>query len=164
VVVRSEYRPGDRTGGALDAPLSELCVPGRDIDCEPAIALAGTPVTKHDVDAWTEPAFRAAVRGLPAGTSELLVCGLTATSCVKAVATSLATRWALPGTGRSVLVTPLLTAARRAAYRRRAGEPSAFHRALADMRAAGVELALDPWWSVLRPNRIGQDDHRVPQH
>src|SRR5688572_15475486 len=34
VLVRSEYRAGQFTDGRLDHPLTHLCVPGRNVDCE----------------------------------------------------------------------------------------------------------------------------------
>ena len=62
VLVRSEYRPGQFTGGQLDHPLADLCVPGRNIDCEWALDLdvsrASTVVTKHHADASEAAAYR----------------------------------------------------------------------------------------------------------
>src|SRR5262245_31041054 len=52
---RSEYRPGQFTNGQLEHPLADLCVPGRNIDCEwpPGldVSCVSTVITKHHADA-----------------------------------------------------------------------------------------------------------------
>lgn len=105
--MRSQYAVGDRCQDLSD-PLSQLCVPSSGVDCELAI----DPhrwyrfVTKFDLDAWQEPAFRGEVDALPEHIRTVVVCGVTATSCVRLAARGLALGWAAPRAGRRVVVVP----------------------------------------------------------
>src|SRR6187402_1352728 len=89
VFVRSEYRPGQFTDGRLDAPLSELCVPGRNIDCEWADGLdttrANTIITKRQTDAGEADGYRAVVEwAVEVGARQIVLTGFQLTTCVRA--------------------------------------------------------------------------------
>jgi hypothetical protein len=91
VLVRSEYRPGQFTGGRLDHPLADLCVPGRNVDCEWALDLdvsrAGTVVTKHHADASETAAYCEAIdQAITEGARRIVFAGFQFTTCIKASA------------------------------------------------------------------------------
>lgn len=62
VFVRSEYHPGQFTGGDLDHPLANVCVPTSNIDCEWADGLdvgrASSIITKRQADAMESPDYK----------------------------------------------------------------------------------------------------------
>jgi nicotinamidase-related amidase len=86
VFVRSEYRPGQFTGGRLDDPMAHVCVPGVSIDCEWAAGLdqawAGAVVTKHQADAGETGAYRDVLaRAVAAGVRHVVLAGRIAGRC-----------------------------------------------------------------------------------
>jgi nicotinamidase-related amidase len=143
VLVRSEYRPGQFTGGQLDHPLADLCVPGRNIDCEWALGLdvsrASTIVTKHHADAGETPAYREAIaRAVAEGTRWIAFAGFQFTTCVKASA--LATARLAAGRGVQVAVVESLTGARAGSYRPTQAGLSRVEMARRELQDAGVAV------------------------
>ena len=115
VFVRSEYRRGQFTGGQLTHPLADLCVPGRNVDCEWAVGLDVLPhqlvVTKHQADAGESAAFRAAIeRVVQDGARRIAMVGFQLTTCVEASAKS--TRRLVSDRGVQVVVVESLTGVR----------------------------------------------------
>ena len=111
--MRSEYRPGQFTDGRLDAPLSELCVPGRNVDCEWADGLdttrANTIITKQQMDAGEADGYHAVVeRAVEDGTRQIVLTGFQLTTCVRASA--LTTVDLVRGRGPRVVVAEALSA------------------------------------------------------
>lgn len=143
IVVRSVYPPLSRCSDAA-SPLAFLCASGTGIDCDLAIpaSYCQVTVTKHDLDAWEEQSFRERCYGLPEKVTSILVCGFTATSCVRLTARALAMNWGIQP-DRSVVVTPLLAFARRSAYLGPPRRQSRFQQAMSDMSRAGVRLIYD---------------------
>lgn len=82
VFVRSEYRPGQFTEGRVDDPLADLCVPGRNVDCDWAAGLettrASAIITKRQADAGKTDAYRAVVaRAVRDGIREIVLTGFS---------------------------------------------------------------------------------------
>src|SRR5262245_51334599 len=107
IFVRSEYSPGQFTGGRLDHPMANVCVPGRNVDCEWAAGLAVTGtdhvVTKYHADASEADAYRVAIdRAVAAGASRIVIAGFQFTTCIEASALSTSQR--VQGRGVSVAV------------------------------------------------------------
>jgi nicotinamidase-related amidase len=119
VLVRSEYRPGQFTGGRLDHPLAGLCVPGRNIDCEWAHDLdvsRASIVTKHHADASETTAYREVIdQAIREGTQRIVFAGFQFTTCIKASA--MTTAGMVAGRGVQVAVVETLTGARASSYR-----------------------------------------------
>jgi nicotinamidase-related amidase len=93
IFVRSEYQPGQFTGGDLSHGLAYVCVPGCNIDCDWAAGVDVAPhdvvVTKHHADAATSEAFRAAIdRAIDNGADRIVIAGFQFTTCVAASAVS----------------------------------------------------------------------------
>jgi len=142
VFVRSEYRPGQFTDGRLDAPLSELCVPGLNIDCEWAAGLdttrANTVITKHQEDAGEADGYRAVVeQSVRNGTRQIVLTGFQLTTCVRASA--LTTVDLVRGRGTRVVVAEALSGARASSYVPMA-TGSRVEATRRELRAAGVVL------------------------
>jgi nicotinamidase-related amidase len=119
IFVRSEYSPGQFTGGRLDHPMAHVCVPGRNIDCEWAGGLAITDahhvVTKYHADACEAEAFRTAIdRVVADGARRIALAGFQFTTCVEASALSTSLR--VQGRGVSVAVLQRFTGARASSY------------------------------------------------
>ena len=119
VFVRSEYRPAQFTGGRLDHPLADLCVPGRGIDCEWASGLdtsgARAIITKHEADVASAGAYRDVIEQATAeGARQVALAGFQFTTCVRASA--LSTVDLVAGRGVRVAVLGGLTAARASSY------------------------------------------------
>ena len=143
VFVRSEYRPGQFTDGRLDDPLSELCVPGRNVDCEWAVGLnatrAGAIITKQQMDAGETDGYRAVVeRAIEDGVRQIVLTGFQLTTCVRASA--LTTIALVSGRGPRVVVAEALTGARASSYTPTA-TGSRVEATRRELRAAGVTLA-----------------------
>jgi len=136
-VIRSEYSPGQFTGGDLNHPFSQACVPGHADDCDLSLsrnALAGVRVlTKHQESAGSVPELAESLR--IETLKEVLLAGFLTTSCVRQ--TGLALRSALP---QSVTVGLLedLTASRASNYQGEGGGLSRHEAALEEMRNSGV--------------------------
>ena len=119
VFVRSEYRTAQFTGGRLDHPLTHLCVPGHNIDCEWApgldVSCARAVITKYDVDAATAGAYRDLIaNAVSEGVRQIVLAGFQLTTCVRASALTTAAMCA--GHGVQVAVAVDLTGARASSY------------------------------------------------
>ncbi len=93
IFVRSEYRPGQFTGGDLQHGMALVCVPGHGIDCEWAAGIEVRPrdvvVTKHHADATTSGPFLTAIdHAVDEGATRIEMVGFQFTTCVAASATS----------------------------------------------------------------------------
>jgi nicotinamidase-related amidase len=140
VFVRSEYRPGQFTQGRMDDPLADLCVPGRNIDCDWAAGLdttrASTIITKQQADAGETEAYKALVeRAVRDGTRQIVLTGFQLTTCVRASA--LTTLRLVGGSGARVVVAEALAGARTSSYVQTA-TGSRVEAARRELRAAGV--------------------------
>ncbi|HAL92124.1 MAG TPA: hypothetical protein DCM68_03765 [Verrucomicrobia bacterium] len=142
VLVRSEYSPGQFTGGDLGHPFSRVCVPGNAADCEWCLSASAFArkrvVTKFEESAASAPGFLEGMQALAGGgLSQVLVAGFLTTSCV--LKTALDLRSALP---KSVEVGLLegLTASRASSYVASAGNVSRHEAALRKMQSAGIRI------------------------
>ena len=140
VFVRSEYRPGQFTDGRMDAPLSELCVPGRNIDCEWAAGLdasrASTIITKHQEDAGEADGYRTVIeRAVEVGARQIVLTGFQLTTCV--LASALTTMGLARGSGTRVVVAEGLSGARASSYVQTA-TGSRVEATCRELRAAGI--------------------------
>ncbi|MES2790509.1 MAG: isochorismatase family protein [Planctomycetota bacterium] len=138
-VIRSEYQPGQFTGGDLRHPYSQACVPGPSEDCDlslPQSVLTGVRVfTKHEESAASVFELTEMLR--VEGPKDVLLAGFLTTSCVRK--TALSFRSVLP---QSVTVGVLedLTASRASNYRSVAGGVSRHDAVLDEMQRSGVTL------------------------
>lgn len=143
IFVRSEYSPGQFTGGWLDHPMADLCVPGRNVDCEWATGVGITRsdhvVTKHQADAWESEAFRAAIdQAVAVGARQIVMAGFQLTTCV---ATSALSTWqGVRERGVSVTVLERLTGARASSYLPGAVDLSRVEATRRDLASAGVAV------------------------
>jgi nicotinamidase-related amidase len=143
VFVRSEYRPGQFTDGRLDDPLSDLCVPGRNVDCEWADGLdmtrANTIITKRQMDAGEADDYRAVVeRAVQDRTRQIVLTGFQLTTCVRTSA--LTTIALVRGRGPRVVVAEGMAGARASSYVPTA-TGSRVEATRRELHAAGVVLA-----------------------
>jgi nicotinamidase-related amidase len=145
VFVRSEYRPGQFTGGRLDDPLAALCVPGRNIDCEWAIGLDtshATVVTKRDPDAASAGEYRDLLeRAVASGVEQIFLAGFQFTTCVKASA--LTTVGLVGGRGVRVAVLESLSGARASSYQATATGASRVEETTRELHACGITVLKD---------------------
>jgi nicotinamidase-related amidase len=149
IFVRSEYTPGQFTGGQLDHPMADLCVPGRNVDCEWAtgITIAGGDqvVTKHHADACESAAFRAAIDQIvAAGTRQIVLAGFQFTTCV--AASALSTWQAVRGRGVSVAVLEHLAGARASSYLRDTSGLSRVEATRQRLGSAGIAVINETAW------------------
>lgn len=118
VLVRSEYRAGQFTDGRLDHPLTHLCVPGRNVDCEWADGLqtsGALVITKTQMDAGDVSAYRNLIhRAARENYRQIVLAGFQLTTCVRA--TALTTARLVEGTGVRVVVASDLVGARASSY------------------------------------------------
>jgi len=119
IFVRSEYRPGQFTNGDLNHGMAHVCVPGMSVDCEWAAGLEisadDVVVTKHDADAATSDAFRAAIeQAIRDGVDRILVVGFQLTTCV--VASAVSTLEMVRTRGVRVTVVETLTGSRASSH------------------------------------------------
>jgi nicotinamidase-related amidase len=118
VFVRSEYRPGQFTDGRPDHPLTHLCVPGRNIDCEWADGLETSDaivITKTQMDAGRANAYRTLIhRAAREPYRQIVLAGFQLTTCVRA--TALTTVRLVANTGLRVVVADDLVGARASSY------------------------------------------------
>jgi len=138
--VRSEYRPGQFAEGRLDHPLSDLCVPGRNVDCDWAVGLdttrASTIITKQHADAGETEAYRFVIeRALRDGVRQIVFTGFQLTTCVSASA--LTTMGLVRGHGTRVVVAEAFAGARASSYAQTA-RGSRVEATRRELRAAGV--------------------------
>jgi nicotinamidase-related amidase len=143
LLVRSEYRPGQFTGGILDRPLATLCVPGS-LDCQLADGLESWWPTftavKHGVDALGSSEYSAVVsQAVRHGVRTFWFAGFLLTSCVRE--TALSTHQAHRASRvRSHIVTPL-TGARRSSFEPQSDGLSRVETVEAELARAGIAIA-----------------------
>ena len=143
--VRSEYVPGQFTGGKLSDGMAQVCVPGANVDCEWAdgVAEAMAPrdvvvIKRHD-DAWQSEDFRSAIEdAVQAGVTRIVFVGFQFTTCV--VASALSTQHALRDRGVRVAVIEALTGSRVSSHQSGASGVSRMETTRRQLSAAGVEL------------------------
>jgi nicotinamidase-related amidase len=143
--VRSEYTPGQFTGGDLTDGMAQVCVPGANVDCEWADGV-GDAISPHDVivtkrhdDAWQSAEFRTAIEGaVRAGVRRVVVVGFQFTTCV--VASALSTQQALRERGVRVAVVEALTGSRASSHLPGASGVSRMESTRRQLAAAGVEV------------------------
>jgi nicotinamidase-related amidase len=143
IFVRSEYSPGQFTYGRLDDPMANLCVPGRNVDCEWATGVEITGgalvVTKYQADAWESEACRGAIdRFVADGARQIVLAGFQFTTCVAASAVSICQ--AVRGRGVSVAVVERLCGARTSSYLPDADGLSRVEATRRHLRSAGVAV------------------------
>ena len=143
--VRSEYAPGQFTGGDLSDGMAQVCVPGANVDCEWAdgVAEAMAPhdliITKRHDDAWQCAEFRTAIKdAVRAGVKQITIVGFQFTTCV--VATALSTQQAVRERGVRVAVVEALTGSRASSHRPGASGVSRMESTRRQLAAAGVEV------------------------
>jgi len=142
--VRSEYTPGQFTGGDLSDRMAQVCVPGANVDCEWAdgVAESMSPrdlvVTKRHDDAWQSAEFRSAIEeAVRTGVTRIAFVGFQFTTCV--VASALSTQQAVRDRGVSVAVVEALTGSRMSSHRPGASGVSRMESTRRQLAAAGVE-------------------------
>jgi nicotinamidase-related amidase len=147
--VRSEYHPGQFTGGDLRDGMAQVGVPGANVDCEwPAAVLeAMSPhdlvITKRQADAWESAEFRAAIeRALDAGVTRIAMMGFQFTTCV--AASALSTAAAVRARGVRVAVVESLTGSRTSSYVPGASGVSRMESIRRQLVAAGIEICSKP--------------------
>ena len=143
--VRSEYHPGQFTGGDLRDGMAQVCVPGANVDCEwPAAVLAAMSprdlvITKRQADAWQSADFRATIdRAIAGGVSRVAMMGFQFTTCV--AASALSTAEALSARGVRVAVVESLTGSRANSHVPGASGVSRMESTRRQLAAAGVEI------------------------
>jgi nicotinamidase-related amidase len=143
--VRSEYAPGQFTGGDLSDGMAQVCVPGTNVDCEWAdgVVESMSPhdlvVTKHHDDAWQSADFRSAIEdAVRRGVTYIAVVGFQFTTCV--VASALSTQRALRDRGVQVAVIEALTGSRASSHRPGPSGVSRMEATRRQLTAAGVEI------------------------
>ena len=149
IFVRSEYSRGQFTSGRLDHPMADLCVPGRNIDCEwaPGLEIARDDhiVTKHQASAYESEAFRITVdRRVAAGARQIVLAGFQLTTCV--AASALSTWQAVRARGVSVAVLEHFTGARASSYLRDASGLSRVEATRQLLTSAGIAVINDTAW------------------
>lgn len=147
--VRSEYQPGQFTGGDLRDGMAQVCVPGANVDCEwPAAVLAAMApddlvITKRQADAWESADFRAAIdRLLDGGVTRIAMMGFQFTTCV--AASALSTAGALGARGVRVAVVEPLTGSRASSHVPGVSGVSRMESTRRQLAAAGVEICSKP--------------------
>ena len=146
--VRSEYVPGQFTGGDLSDGMAHVCVPAANVDCEWAdgIAESMSPhdlvVTKHHDDAWQSADFRSAIEdAVRGGVRHIAIVGFQFTTGVVASALSIA--GAVRSRGVRVVVAEDLTGTRVSSHLPGASGVSRIEETRRQLTAAGVEVAQD---------------------
>lgn len=147
IFVRSEFQPGQFTGGDLTDGMAYVCVPGHGVDCEWALGVEVTEqdvvVTKHQADASECGLFRAAIdQAIAGGVTRIAIVGFQFTTCV--VASAVSTLGLVRARGVRVAVIEPLTGSRVSSH---LPGPSGLSRVEATRRqlaAAGVELLQSP--------------------
>ena len=147
--VRSEYHPGQFTGGDLRDGMAQVCVPGANVDCEwPAAVLEvmsprDLVITKRHADAWQSADFRAAVeRALDGGVTRIAMMGFQFTTCV--AASALSTADAVRARGVRVAVVESLTGSRASSHVPGASGVSRMESTRRQLAAAGIDVVSLP--------------------
>jgi nicotinamidase-related amidase len=143
IFVRSEYHPGQFTGGDLDHSMAYVCVPGRNIDCEWADGLEVRPhdrvVTKRHADASETALYRGAIeRALRDGARRIALAGFQFTTCVGASAISTAAL--VRDRGIPVVVIEPLTGSRTSSHVPDASGLSRMDSTRRHLQSAGVDV------------------------
>ena len=143
IFVRSEYEPGQFTGGELNHEMANVCVPGKNIDCEWAAGIATSPndivVTKNHADAVTSDAFRAAIeQAIRNGADRIVVAGFQFTTCV--VASAISTLEMVRARDVRVTVIEELTGIRASSHVPGASGVSRVEATRRQLESAGVEV------------------------
>jgi nicotinamidase-related amidase len=146
IFVRSEYQPGQFTDGDLNHGMANVCVPGRNIDCEWAAGVEISPhdvvATKHHADAVTSDAFRAAIeRAIAGGADRIVIAGFQFTTCV--VASAVSTLEMVRPRGVRVTVIERLTGSRASSHAPGASGISRVEATRRHLETAGVEVIAD---------------------
>ena len=146
IFVRSEYRPGQFTGGDLNHGMAHVCVPGRNIDCEWASGVELSPhdvvVTKHHADAAESAAFRDAIeQAIGNGINRIVVVGFQFTTCVAATAVS--TLEMVRGRGVGVTVVEAFTGSRSSSHLPDASGVSLVESTRRHLESLGVEVVTE---------------------
>ena len=146
IFVRSEYRPGQFTGGDLNHGMAHVCVPGRNIDCEWASGVELSPhdvvVTKHHADAVESAAFRDAIeQAIGNGINRIVMVGFQFTTCVAASAVS--TLEMVRGRGVGVTVIEAFTGSRVSSYVPGPSGVSRIESTRRRLETSGVEVIAD---------------------
>jgi nicotinamidase-related amidase len=149
IFVRSEFQPGQFTGGDLSHGMAYVCVPGHGIDCEWAAGIEVAPhdivVTKHQADATESAPFRAAVdRAIAGGATRIAIAGFQFTTCV--VATAASTVGLMGPRGVRVAVIEPLTGSRVSSYLPGPSGVSRVDVIRRQLEAAGAELVTTLDW------------------
>ena len=126
--------------------MANLCVPGRNVDCEwpTGVTIAGGDrvVTKHQADAYESAAFRASIDHMVAvGARHIVLAGFQLTTCV--AATALSTWRAVQERGVSVAVLEHFTGARASSYLRDASGRSRVEATRQFLTSAGIAVIND---------------------
>lgn len=143
IFVRSEYEPGQFTNGDLHHGMANVCVPGRNIDCEWAAGIDISPndvvVTKHHADAATSDTFRRAIeQAIQDGADRIVVAGFQFTTCVAASAVS--TLEMVRSRGVRVTVIEALAGSRASSHEPGTSGVSRVEATRRLLEAAGVEV------------------------
>ena len=143
IFVRSEYRPGQFTGGDLNHGMAHVCVPGRNVDCEWATGLDVSPldvvITKHHADAVESAAFRDAIeQAIGNGINRIAMVGFQFTTCVAASAVS--TLAIVRGRGVGVTVIEAFTGSRASSHVRGPSGVSRIESTRRRLETSGVEV------------------------
>ena len=149
IFVRSEYRPGQFTGGDLQHVMAHVCVPGHGIDCEWAAGIEVRPrdvvVTKHHADATTAGPFLTAIdHALDEGATRIEMVGFQFATCVAASATS--TVALVRARAVRVAIIESMTGSRASSHLPGASGLSRIDVTRQQLEAAGVELVTTLDW------------------
>jgi len=143
--VRSEYTPGQFTGGDLHDGMAQVCVPGENVDCEWAdgvpevVSPHDLVVTKRHDDAWQSAEFRSAIEeAVRQGVTQITFVGFQFTTCV--VASALSTQQAVRDRSVQVAVIEARTGSRMSSHRPDASGVSRMESTRRQLAAAGVEV------------------------
>lgn len=143
--VRSEYHPGQFTGGDLRDGMAQVCVAGANVDCEwPAAVLdAMSPrdqvITKRQADAWHSAEFREAIEhAIDGGVTRIAMMGFQFTTCV--AASALSTAEAVRPRGVRVAVVESLTGSRASSHVPGVSGVSRMESTRRQLAAAGIEI------------------------
>jgi nicotinamidase-related amidase len=143
IYVRSEYHPGQFTDGRLDDGMANVCVPGRNGDCDWADGIEIGPhdivVTKQHADAARTARYVDAIEdALRGGATGIALTGFQFTTCVAASAVSTASL--VRGRGVHVAVIEPLTGSRASSHLQGASGMSRMDATRRDLESAGVEV------------------------
>jgi nicotinamidase-related amidase len=145
-LIRSEYRPGQFTGGDLDHPFAYACVPGYENDCgwslSPAAIAGKRVITKALESAVSVRGLDEEIRALvDRGLKDIFITGFLTTSCVRKTALDL--RRVLPDSVE-ISVVESLCGCRASKYQAKSGlGDSPYQETLRVLRSAGVHVVSD---------------------